>query len=473
MKNSKIYTLDEAFNLTEQEYHLLYRKHINPGLYSIYKILGFNEMDIKYAEGLELVLSNGKRILDFTSGIGVLGLGHNHKSIVNAEKKCHDLSVIDVQKFGINRLQSVLAYNLAQLLPDPLDTTFFSVSGAEAVEAGIKLITRAQPKYKKYFISFDEDYHGKTHGALSFTNSEKFSKGFHVGINPDNVIIIEPGNIEELKKAVDDGSIGKSRNNIAGLIIEPIQGQTLGLLPKGYLKEVMEICHTNNILMLADEIKVGMGRTGDLFSFFNEGIIPDIVTISKALGGGKRAIGAMVTSSKLSRLAYGKRKDSALHSTTFSGLGTSCAVAIESLNIISEKEFLNSVREKGDYFFENLINIKNKYPNMIKEVIGRGLYIGVVFNFIPFEERVRKLNIPFLNDIKVALMGSIVRCLYREYDMLTHFTPPRPDMLVIMPPLVVSKLEIDKFVESLDDLLKMGLTKLFGKFLLGNTKELV
>ena len=106
-------------------------------------------MDIESCKGLSIKLKNGTKILDFTSGIGVLALGHNHPKILEAEALCHQLELIDVQKFGINRLQSVLAFNISTMMPDPLDTSFFTVSGAEAVEAGIKLITRIQPKFKK------------------------------------------------------------------------------------------------------------------------------------------------------------------------------------------------------------------------------------------------------------------------------------------------------------------------------------
>ncbi|SVE41743.1 uncharacterized protein METZ01_LOCUS494597, partial [marine metagenome] len=236
-----------------------------PGLLSIYKILGFTEMDIESAQGLEIKMKDGKTILDFTSGIGVLGLGHNHPQIIAAEQLCHQLNTIDVQKFGINRLQSVLAYNISQVLPEPLDTSFFTVSGAEAIEAGIKLITRAQPDFKEFFITFKEDYHGKTHGALSFTDSENFASGFHTGIPRKNVIIVEPGNIEALEQAIQMKTFEKNKNSVAGVIMEPIQGQTLEIHPKGYLQEATNLCRENNVLILMDEIKVGMGRTGKLF----------------------------------------------------------------------------------------------------------------------------------------------------------------------------------------------------------------
>jgi len=470
--SKKTLSLSESFKLTEKEYQHLYRKHINPGLLSIYKILGFTKMNIESAQGLEMKMQNGKTVLDFTSGLGVLGLGHNHPKIIKAEQLCHQLLSIDVQKFGINRLQSVLAYNISQVLPQPLDTSFFTVSGAEAVEAGIKLITRAQPDYKEYFITFNEDYHGKTHGALSFTDSENFASGFHTGIPRENIIVVEPGNIEALKNAIQSKTFETNKNSIAAVIMEPIQGQTLNIHPKGYLEEAASLCKENDILILMDEIKVGMGRTGKLFAFFEEKLVPDILTISKALGGGKRAIGVMVTSAKLSKKAYGKRKDSALHSTTFGGLGSSCAVAIESLNIISDQNFLENVEKKGSYFLNKLHELKNKYPKNIQEIVGKGLYLGIIFNFNPYEKSLKKIRIPFINDMRVALMGSIVRCLYRKYGLLTHFTPPKPNMLVIMPPLIIEKEQIDYFIDSVDSILKIGFLRLFGKFVIDNAKSL-
>ncbi len=467
MKNQFI-TLSKALELNEKEYNKLFYKHVNPGLFSIYKILGFGKMDILSCEGLEIKLKNGTTVLDFTSGIGVLALGHNHPKILEAESICHKLKLIDVQKFGINRLQSVLAHNISTIMPEPLDTSFFTVSGAEAVEAGIKLITRAQPKYKTNFITFQDDYHGKTHGALSFTKSENFASGFHTGIPKKNIITIKPGSLNELEKIIKVNT-----NTIAAMIIEPIQGQVLGIHPKGYLKDAINLCRKNKILTLVDEIKVGLGRTGKLFSFFAEDIVPDIVTISKALGGGKRAIGAMVTSAKLSKKAYGRKKDSAIHSTTFGGLGESCAVAIEALNIISDNKFLDEVKNKGNYFSNELDKIQKKYPKVINKIVGEGLYLGIVFNFTPFKNFVKDIHIPFINDFKVILMGSILRHLYREFGILTHFTPPRPDMLVIMPPLIIKKSEIDFFIDAIDKTLELGLKKLFGKFLINNFKEIV
>ena len=142
----KILSFDESLNLTHKQTINYYRNYINKGLATAFRILGLNILDIKSANGCTLELSNGDKILDFTSGIGVLALGHNHKKIIDVERKFQDLNIIDTQKFGPNKLQAALAYNLSQLLPEDLEVSFFAVSGAESVEAAIKLSTMAKDK---------------------------------------------------------------------------------------------------------------------------------------------------------------------------------------------------------------------------------------------------------------------------------------------------------------------------------------
>ena len=140
----KILSFEESLNLTHKQTINYYRNYINKGLATAFKILGLNILDIKSAKGCTLELSNGDKILDFTSGIGVLALGHNRKKIIDVERKFQDLNIVDTQKFGPNKLQAALAYNLSQLLPEHLEVSFFAVSGAESVEDAIKLSTMAK-----------------------------------------------------------------------------------------------------------------------------------------------------------------------------------------------------------------------------------------------------------------------------------------------------------------------------------------
>jgi acetylornithine/succinyldiaminopimelate/putrescine aminotransferase len=333
---NKILSFEESLKLPHKQTLSYYKNYVNKGLATAFRILGLNILDIKSAYGCTLELSDGTKILDFTSGIGILALGHNHKRIINVERKFQDLNIVDTQKFGPNKLQAALAYNLAQLLPEDLEVTFFAVSGAESVEAAIKLSTMAKGEDGKYFISANEGYHGKTLGALSITDTENFSQGFLLGLPKENTIKIPYNDIQSYKKTIDK----LSKEKIIAIIVEPLQGQIVEPAKEKYLNDICEISKKNNITVIFDEIKCGLGRTGNIFSFMDYDCAPDIVTTSKALGGGKNAISAMIARKKLFNKAYGSINKSTLHTTTFFGLGEACATAIETINIISDENFL-------------------------------------------------------------------------------------------------------------------------------------
>jgi|TARA_B110000483_G_C18189542_1_gene540364 putrescine aminotransferase len=464
----KILSFDESLNLSHKQTVKYYKNYINKGLATAFRILGLNILDIKSAKGCTLELSNGDKILDLTSGIGVLALGHNHQKIIDVERKFQDLCLVDTQKFGPNKLQAALAYNLSKLLPDDLEVTFFAVSGAEAVEAAIKLSTMAKGKDAKYFISAQESYHGKTLGALSLTDTENFSEGFHLGLREENTVKIEYNNIEAYKKII----LKLTKEKICAIIIEPIQGQIVEVAKKEYLREICNISKKNNIIVIFDEIKCGLGRSGDLFSFLDYDCVPDILTISKALGGGKNAISAMVASKKIFNKAYGSINKSTLHTTTFFGLGEACASGIETLNIISDEGFLENIKKKSKFTFQELNKIKNKYPKYIKSIKGKGLFIGVEFDFDNIISKVifKKIRIPFIKNIKTILMGAIVREYLHEHKILLHFNNSQPETLVFLPPLIISNNEIEQFLNATQKILEKGLIKIFSKFVIGNLK---
>lgn len=451
--------LEEANNIDQKEFNSYYRKNINSALFSIFKLLGFSKIDIESAQGSFLYLKNKTKVLDYSGACGSLNLGHNHPEIINAEKFCHENNTIDALKFGVNKLQAILAHNISTVLPEELDTTFFSTSGAEANEAAIKLVTKAQGSKRKYIIRTKGSFHGKTHGALAFTESENFSEGFHLGFPRENILTIPFNNLTALTEIIE-----KYPHEIAGIILEPIQGQDIVVPDQGYLKELQKICSQNNILTIFDEYKIGLGRSGSLFYFQSQEVTPDILTMAKSLGGGKRAIGAMVTSRSLWEKAFGKKKDATLHSSTFSGLGGSCAVAIKSLEIFTSSNFLQNVNDLSEYFFTRLDDLKKRYPKKISSLRGRGLIIGIEFNF-PISQQ--SLNIPFAKNIHIAMMGSIVRELLLNHNVLTYFNGSSPNILNILPPLNTSKEEIDFFIDALNQVLDQKYTSLIGKFCKG------
>ncbi|KKP80530.1 MAG: FAD dependent oxidoreductase, partial [Parcubacteria group bacterium GW2011_GWB1_35_5] len=422
---NKLLNLDQALDLDQEYANKLYKKNVNAGLLGIYEILGLDDLDAISAEGMEIKLKDGRKILDFTSALGIVALGHNHPRILKAEERCRIDKILNAIKLGPSKLQSALAHNLSMLLPDPLSVSFFTVSGAEAVEAAMKLCEKAQGTVRNKFITTKNAYHGKTHTTLSVSRSGNFRDGFIHSIPDENMIEIPYNNIDALKKVLKENG-----DKIVAIIIEPIQGQGIEIPKEGYLKYVVDICHKNNVLVIFDEVKVGMSRSGTFCAFQSEDVVPDVVTISKALGGGSRAIGAMVTSEKLFKKAYGKRETCGLHTTTFGGLGVSCAVAIEALNIFGDLDFQKSVREKGEYLKEKLDNLKAKYPNQIKNIKGRGLLQGIQFNFRNiFNGKFEIPALPLIDTFDKVMMASLVRTLYKKYNILAHFTDSNIDIL--------------------------------------------
>jgi len=467
-KNNNLLTLDQALNLDLNQANELYKKHINAGLLGIYQILGLDKMDIESAEGIHIRLRDGRKIIDFTSAIGILGLGHNHPTILSANQKCLDKKIVNAIKIAPHKLQSALAYNLSRLLPEPLSVSFFTVSGAEAVEAGMKLCEKAQGPDRKKFITTQNSYHGKTHTALGMTRSGHIRDGFIQGIPEENIIEIPYGDIQALEKTLVNHG-----HEVVGVIVEPIQGQSIETPPAGYLEKVVEVSHQAGALVIFDEVKAGMSRTGTFCAFQNENIVPDVVTISKALGGGLYPMGAMITSRELFKKAYGKKKYSSLHTTTFGGLGVSCAIAIEALNILGNQKLQQEVREKGDYLKKRLEELQKKYPNKIVAVKGRGLMQAVQFNFrnIFNNSEFEIPQIPFVDTVDKLMMASLIRELYNKHNIIAHFSDSNIDTLHIMPPLIVEREHIDVFIKAIDQILEKGFISLALEFIKENIKD--
>ena len=435
-----------------------YKNNINPQLYSAFKILGLDNLDYVSSKGMFINLQNGEKIYDFTSGLGVLNLGHNHPKINEVEIKCIQRDTVDFLKIGVNKQQALLANYLTSLLPKKLNKAFFTASGGEAIEAALKIVMLNTKKRK--FLTFNESYHGKTLGSLSVTNAENYNDNFLIGLPRENILLAEFNSIESVGELISQNS------DIAAVIIEPIQGQRIRVGDKKFLKDLIKICKTNEIITIFDEIKVGMGRTGHLFSFMDYGIEPDMVTISKSLGGGSRAIGAMVTTNALFKKAYGKRSNASLHSTTFNGIGTTCEVARESLNIISNDEFLQEVRNKGDYFFDELIKLKKEYPNKIKNILGKGLFLGVELIF-PAEKIKNNFNNEIIKTRDQFFIATIINGLYKNHNILSSFAPSAPEVLDICPPLIIDFNDIDYFISSFKSILSKNYAQL-GKDLMKN-----
>lgn len=318
-------------------------------------------IEMESGQGCYLKDTNGKEYLDLTSGIGVNCLGHNHPVLVEAIQKqvatLMECSNLYYSKPMVDAAKKLVEYT-------GLSKVFFSNSGAEANEGMIKLARKYS--YDKYgagrdvIITLKQSFHGRTITTLKATGQDKFhqyyfpfTEGFDYALAND---------IEDLKKVVNEKT--------CAVMVELIQGES-GVVPldKDYVKAVEDFCHEKDILFLVDEVQTGIGHTGTLFCFEQYGVLPDIVTTAKALGGGV-PIGAVITGDKC-KDTFGPGD----HGSTFGGNPLSCKAADTVLSIVTEPEFLDHVKIVGEALKSGIENIQS---DKIKEVRGIGLMLGIV-----------------------------------------------------------------------------------------------
>ncbi|WP_395327277.1 aminotransferase class III-fold pyridoxal phosphate-dependent enzyme [Novosphingobium sp. BL-8H] len=421
-------TLAQSLALDEATALDLHAAHLDRYAQQLGDVLGLRMMDIASAQGCEITLRDGRRVLDFSGGFGALGLGHNHPRIVAAERRCHDDLVLDCIKIAPHKLQGVLAYNIARFLPEPLDVTFLAVSGNEANEAAMKLCERVQtPKGKSKFVFLQGDA------------GQDGQPGFLMGVPGENVIHARHGDIAALHEAIERE--GGAENAIIAVIVEPLRSATCESPPLGYLSDLVEACRAADILTVFDETRVGLGRTGLFCAFQHEDAVPDVVTLARTLAGGKREMGAMVTSQALFDKAYGNTQDCNLHSSSFSGMGETCAVAIEALNVLAEERLIERAGAMGAHLRTGLERLRAKYPRYIAALRGKGCFQAVE---LAFGQQSAASSPPI-----AAVAGE----LYERHGILAHYLPEAPGVLHFMPPLIVTEAQIDRLVAALDAVL--------------------
>lgn len=364
-------------------------------------------------KGSRLWDENGKEYLDFISGIAVCNLGHCHPEITKALCEQAD-TLVHVSNLFYTVPQVHLAEELTRL--SFADKVFFCNSGAEANEAAIKLARKySRDKYGEgrfHIITMRDCFHGRTMATLSATAQTKVQKGFEPLV--EGFSYVDFNSMSAVESAVTEKT--------CAVMLEPIQGEGGVNIPSpGYLAELKAFCGERDLLLIFDEVQVGMGRTGRLFAHEHESVTPDIMTLAKALANGL-PMGAMLAVDRVAE-AFGP----GAHATTFGGTPLVASAALRVLQIISGPDFLATVRDTAAYLLGRLEALKERYP-IIKEIRARGLMIGV--------ELVKPGQV-FVE--KLLEMGFVINC--------THDT-----VLRLVPPLTVSREEIDRLITALEGL---------------------
>jgi predicted acetylornithine/succinylornithine family transaminase len=362
-------------------------------------------------EGCKVWDSEGREYLDFVAGLAVCNLGHCHPRVVEAIQD-QSRKLIHVSNFYHIEPQIELAKLLVK--NSFADRAFFCNSGAEANEAAIKLAK----KYAKdishadrfEIISMEKSFHGRTMLTMSATGQEKIQKGFDPLV--PGFTYIPFNDIEAARRAATPRT--------CAIIVEPIQGEGGVNCPSpGYLKGLRELCSERGILLIFDEIQVGMGRTGPLFAHEHEGVYPDVMTLAKSLAGGV-PIGAMVATEEVATSF-----SPGTHASTFGGNPLATAAGVAALTVMLEDNVLENCRGVGNHFLSRLMDLKGKFP-FIKEVRGRGLILGMELDFEGKDIVNQCMDDGFLIN---CTMGNVLRFL---------------------PPLIITLEEVDRLIEALD-----------------------
>ena len=373
-------------------------------------------LSIVKAEGVFLY-SDTKRYLDFISGVSVSNVGHGRREVIEAVKEqMENYAHLMVYGEMIESPQVLHAQLLASILPNNLQSVYYVNSGSEANEAAIKLAKRVTGRRK--IVSCRNCYHGSTQGAMSLMSSEKFKNAFRPLLPLVDHITFN-----------DIDSLNVITEETAAVIIEPVQGEGGVQIPHdGFLEALRERCNQTGALLIFDEIQTGFGRTGRMFAFEKYGVVPDILTLAKALGGGL-PLGAMVTSNELMK---SWQTDPPLgHITTFGGHPVCCAAALASLKLLLSEPWIGEVERKS-LLIKNLLS---SHP-LVKEIRAAGLLIAV--------------------DLKDEKLAEKVLYLLLNEGVITDWFLFQPTSFRIAPPLCITDEEImigiEAVVRALDKL---------------------
>ena len=374
----------------------------------------FARADVAFerGEGVWLIATNGERYLDFGSGVAVNALGHAHPHLVE---------VMTAQLSRVWHVSNLYKMPDGEKLADRLceasfaDVVFFANSGAEAVECAIKMARKyqyASGKPDRYrIITFEGAFHGRTLATIAAGGQAKYLEGF--GPPVDGFDQVPLGDIEAVKKAIGPRT--------AAIMIEPLQGEGGVRAPShAFFRSLRELCDQHGLLLVFDEVQTGMGRTGELFAYKRTGVVPDIMSLAKALGGGF-PIGACLATTEAA-----KGMTPGTHGSTFGGNPLAMAAGNAVLDVMLAPEFMAHVQRMSLLLKQKLASVCDRHPSIVNEVRGEGLLIGI------------KAVIP-AGDLSNAL---------RDQKLLT--VAAGENVVRMLPPLIVSEAEIDEAVARLD-----------------------
>ncbi|MCC6484304.1 MAG: aspartate aminotransferase family protein [Armatimonadetes bacterium] len=401
-----------------------YRDYINPGAAALLKFGGLEYPDWQ-GDGCIVTDVAGNEFIDCVAGYGVFSLGHRHPEVIGAVKRQLDLITLKTHYFLSIELGK-LGEELARISPGRLQYSFLCNSGTEAVEGALKA-ARIHTRRKKV-ISTLNGFHGKTFGSLSASGRDVYKKDFEPLL--EGFSSVPFGDVSAIERTLDDQT--------AAVIVEVVQGEGgVNVAPKGYLAAVRGITRQAGALLIVDEVRTALGRTGRMFGCEHDGVEPDLLTMAKALGGGVMPVAAFMGTPEIWESLFGTNPY--LHSTTFGGNPLACAAAVAAIETTEKLNLPKRSAELGQHMLERLKSLQATHPEQIRDVRGLGLLAGVEFT----------------SDDAAKL--AIAACA--RNGLLVAYSLNNPLVIRIEPPLIMDRELLDKamdvFGQSVDEALSL------------------
>ncbi|GFE20876.1 aspartate aminotransferase family protein [Streptomyces nigrescens] len=428
-----------GFDLTELlaerggERYALHTRHLNHQLPRMLHTIGFDKV-YERAEGAYFWDADGQDYLDMLAGFGVMGLGRHHPVVRQALHDVLDAQLADLTRFDCQPLPGLLAEKLLSHTPH-LDRVFFGNSGTEAVETALKFARYATGRPRILYCT--HAFHGLTTGSLSVNGEDGFRDGF-APLLPDTAV--ELGDLAALEREL-------KRGDVAGFVVEPIQGKGVHPAPPGFLRAAQELLHRHKALLIADEVQTGLGRTGDFFAYQHEdGVEPDLVCVAKALSGGYVPVGATLGKDWIFKKVYSSMDRVLVHSASFGANAQAMAAGLAVLSVLEDEKLVVGARRTGELLRSRLAELIPRYE-LLHDVRGRGLMIGIEFG------RPKSLGLrsrwTMLQTARKGLFAQMVVVpLLQRHRILTQVSGDHLEVIKLIPPLIIGEREVDRFVEA-------------------------
>jgi len=422
------------------ENYELHAEHINPANVRTLRTIGFDRCYTR-AEGAYLWDVEGGKYLDLLSGYGVFGLGRNHPEVRRILHDFLDAEYPSLVKLEAPLLSGLLAAALKQRMPNELDMVFFTNSGAEGVETAIKYAKCATGK--PAIIHCKKSFHGLSSGALSVNGDDSFREGFGPFL-PD-CRAISFNDLAALEAELKKG-------DVAGFIVEPIQGKGVNLPAPGYLLGAQQLCRRHGALFIDDEVQSGMGRTGKFLAIEHEGAVdPDIVVLAKSLSGGFVPVGAVLCKKWVHEKVFSSMQRSVVHSSTFSQGSFAMAAGLAALDVLDREDLLANATRMGNLIGEGVQAMIPRFE-FLKEVRWRGLMMGI------------ELGSPKSISLKLAwttchaldkslFPQAAVIPLLDKHHIITQVAGHGVDVVKLLPPLIITGADVKWFLTAFEDVM--------------------